>query len=101
MEVRGGSVVGWRPISAVGSLLKHGASTPARAERGRTRPGRSRRALGGSTLRQLAPKLLPRAAVAFDHFVFDVEFEFECERYRVLIGFVARQLGEACGLMGH
>ena len=33
------------PISAAGSLLKHGASTPARAERDRTRPGRSRWAL--------------------------------------------------------
>jgi hypothetical protein len=42
---------------------------------------------------QLAPKL-PGAGVAFGDLVFDVEFEFERERYRMLVRSVACQLGK-------
>jgi hypothetical protein len=48
----------------VGSLPKHGASTPAKAERPRTRPGRSRRSATPKTARRrFAPPCLPDPTV--------------------------------------
>ena len=52
-------------------------------------PPRARAKIFVLTLGQLAPELLPGAVVAFDDLVFDVEFEFECERYRMLVRSVA------------
>jgi hypothetical protein len=45
--------------------------------------------------------LLSRLPVAFGDLVFDVEFEFECERYRILLVAIARQLGEPRDLMSY